>query len=126
MNAKNTKPNLIKTTQENLPVNGATKAAILYAELGADVTQSMVGFFSNKELKQLKLSLKKLMTYDVRQEISVLEEALDYGEKKGIAPKKQTPKSTMENQASNFRSSASSDPSSMAALIRTWISSEKH
>ena len=117
---------MIKTTQENLPVNGATKAAILYAELGADVTQSMVGFFSNKELKQLKLSLKKLMTYDVRQEISVLEEALDYGEKKGSAPKKQTPKSTMENQASNFRSSASSDPSSMAALIRTWISSEKH
>jgi len=116
---------LIKTTEAVSSLDGATKAAMLYAELGADVTEPMLSLFTNKEIKRLKSALKRLRTYNVRQEIVVLEQALDYGERKGIVPKTKKPESTLETRASQLRSSAGSDPSSMAALIRSWISNEK-
>lgn len=125
MMGSKSKPNLIKTTEPVPNLDGATKAAMLYAELGTDVTEPMLQLFTNKEIKRLKSALKHLRTYNVRQEIVVLEQALDYGERKGIVPKTQKPKSTLENRASQLRSSAGSDPSSMAALIRSWISNEK-
>ena len=125
MGGNKSKTKLIKTTDSDFKLNGVTKAAILYAELGADVTESMVKLFTNKELKRLKSALKNLKIYNVKQEIAVLQQALNYGETKGIVPKKQKPQSSVESQTARFRSSANSDPDSMAALIRSWISNEK-
>ena len=125
MGGKNTKVKLIKTTNSDFALDGVTKAAILYAELGADITEPMMQLFTGKEIKRLKSALKKLRTYNVKQEIAVLEQALAYGERKGIAPKIQRPKSNLENKTNQFRSSADTDPGSMAALIRSWISTGK-
>lgn len=125
MGGNKSKTKLIKTTDADFKLNGVTKAAILYAELGADVTESMVKLFTNKELKRLKSALKNLKVYNVKQEIAVLQQALNYGETKGIAPKIKKPESSVESQTARFRSSANSDPGSMASLIRSWISSEK-
>lgn len=60
-------------------LTGKEKAAILFSELGGNVTEGMLQYFSNAELKQIRKYLKKLGKYNLSNEIKTLEETNKFG-----------------------------------------------
>ena len=60
-------------------LTGKEKAAILFSELGGNVTGGMLKYFSTQELRTIRKSLKRLRGYSRANEIKTLEEANRFG-----------------------------------------------
>jgi hypothetical protein len=116
------RPEMIKTTS---PMTGEKRAAILFTELGSSVTDSMLPLFTNRELHRLRKAVKNMGPYNVRDDIIVLQRALAYGASKGLVPQNVPTDSSVKQRSSELRSAANNDPSSMASLIRSWISEDE-
>lgn len=60
-------------------LTGKEKAAILFSELGGNVTDGMLSYFSLKELRLIRKSLRRLKGCSRENEIRTLEEANRFG-----------------------------------------------
>lgn len=60
-------------------LTGKEKAAILFSVLGGNATEGMLRYFSLKELRSIRKSLKRLKGYSSANEIRTLEEANKFG-----------------------------------------------
>lgn len=60
-------------------LTGRDKVALLMASLGVVNTKGLIKYFSTRELKKIRVALKKVKVYNKNRELRVLEEAVRYG-----------------------------------------------
>ena len=129
---------LIRTTKPSL--SGLEKVAILLAELGPFFNSNydqLYGAFhlSEEEIRKIRKAMKKLGRYapakvsyekgmeQIQQEQSVLQEALDYGVRKGIVSKTQTDdsKTLKDFIPADIKNIANQNPEDVAKVLRSWL-----
>ncbi len=128
----------IKTTTPSL--TGPEKVAILIAEIGPFFNSNYDQLYgamhlSDEEIKKIRKAMKKLGRYapgkvsyekgmeQIQQEQSVLQEALDYGVRKGIVSKTggkggKTLKDFIPEDVKNI---ANQNPEDVAKVLRSWL-----
>ncbi len=131
----------IKTTKPSL--SGPEKVAILLAEIGPFFNSNYDELFehlhlSTKEIKKIRKAMQKLGRYSpayastyekgmeqIAKESSVLQEALDYGARRGILSKQSKVaafQNTVRNMMpNNIKDIANQNPEDIANVIRTWL-----
>ena len=132
----------IRTTKPAL--SGPEKVAILLAEIGPLFNSNYDQLFeamhlSAEEIKKVRKAMKKLGRYapayassyekgieQITRESSVLEEALDFGVRRGIAKmptaKETTHKTLKDFIPSDLKNMANQKPEDIANVLRTWLS----
>ncbi len=105
------------------PLSGAEKAAILFSELGASVTQKMIPLFTDKELKKLSRGFRSLDSYNPAVDNRVLEAACNYGKAHGIfKPVARHYQEEFEHRKENaIRNQLGSNPEAVANILRSWL-----
>jgi flagellar motor switch protein FliG len=128
----------IKTTTTSL--SGPEKVAILLAEIGPFFNSNYDQLYgalhlSDEEIRKIRKAMKKLGRYapakvsyekgmeQIQQEQSVLQEALDYGVRKGIVSKTggkggKTLKDFIPEDVKNI---ANQNPEDVAKVLRSWL-----
>ena len=128
----------LKTTEPSL--SGPEKVAILIAEIGPFFNSNYDQLYgamhlSDEEIKKIRKAMKKLGRYapgkvsyekgmeQIQQEQSVLQEALDYGVRKGIVSKtggkgSKTLKDFIPEDVKNI---ADQNPEDVAKVLRSWL-----
>ena len=128
----------IKTTVPSL--SGPEKVAILLAEIGPFFNSNYDQLFeamhlSDEEIKKIRKAMKKLGRYapakvsyekgmeQILQEQSVLQEALNYGVRKGIVSKTAGSSGQTLNGLipENLKNIASQNPEEVAKVLRSWL-----
>ena len=130
----------IKTTKGNL--SGIEKAAILLAEIGPSDNSNYDALFealhlSTDEIKKLRKAMKKLGRYaparanyeegmdQIHREQAVLQEALAFGKRKGIAPNvsesKRLNKIVDQNETAKIQKLVAENPDDVAKVLRSWL-----
>ena len=131
---------LIKTTTPSL--SGSEKAAILLAEIGPLFNSNYDQLFgamhlSDEEIRKIRKSMKKLGKYEpgkvsfvkgmeqIKQEQSVLQEALEFGVRRGIAKmpasNELTHKTLKDFIPADLKNLANQKPEEVANVLRTWL-----
>lgn len=131
---------LIKTTTPSL--SGSEKAAILLAEIGPLFNSNYDQLFgalhlSDEEIRKIRKSMKKLGKYEpgkvsfekgmeqIKQEQSVLQEALEFGVHRGIAKmpasNELTHKTLKDFIPADLKNLANQKPEEVANVLRTWL-----
>ena len=105
------------------PLSGAEKAAILFSELGAAVTEKMLPLFTDKELKKLSRGFRCLDPYNPATDNRVLEAACNYGKAHGIfKPVARHYQEEFEHRKENaIRSQLGNNPEAVANILRSWL-----
>lgn len=107
----------IKTTASNL--SGLTKAAILLCELGVNSKVMDCLKLSESEKQALGMQIQMLGPYNpesraqAQREVDVLEEALEYGVKRGLIQPVE--------KASSAKETLTKDTDAVAKLLRNWM-----
>ena len=130
----------IKTTNENL--SGLEKAAILLAEIGPSDNSNYDALFealhlSTDEIKKLRKTMKKLGRYapartnyedgmkQIQREQAVLQEALAFGKRKGIASNisesQRLSKLVDQDESTKIKKLVAEKPDNVAKVIRSWL-----
>ena len=131
---------LIKTTTPSL--TGPEKVAILLAEIGPLFNSNYDQLFgamhlSDEEIRKIRKSMKKIGRYapakvsyekgmeQIKQEQAVLQEALEYGVRKGIVQKsvntELTPTTLKDFIPLEIKNIANQKPEDVANVLRKWI-----
>ena len=131
---------LIKTTTPSL--TGPEKAAILLAELGPFFNSNYDQLYgamhlSEEEIRKLRKSMKKVGRYtpakvsyekgmeQIKQEQAVLQEALEFGVRKGIVQKSVNTELTSTTLKDfiplEIKNVANQKPEDVANVLRKWI-----
>ena len=132
--------NFIKTTKPAL--SGPEKVAILLAEIGPFFNSNYDQLFgamhlSDEEIRKIRKSMKKIGRYapakvsfekgmeQIKQEQSVLQEALEFGVRKGIVQKsvniELTPTTLKDFLPSEIKNIANQKPEDVAKVLRSWL-----
>jgi len=128
----------IRTTKPSL--SGLEKVAILLAELGPFFNSNYDQLYgalhlSDKEIRKIRKAMKKLGRYapakvsyekgmeQIQQEQSVLQEALDYGVRKGIVSKTygNGGKTLKDFIPADIKNIANQNPEDVAKVLRSWL-----
>ena len=128
----------IRTTAPAL--SGPEKVAILLAEIGPFFNSNYDQLFeamhlSDEEIKKIRKAMKKLGRYapakvsyekgmeQIKQEQSVLQEALNYGVRKGIVSKtgENDGKSIKDYIPADIKNIANQNPEDVAKVLRSWL-----
>ncbi len=131
----------IRTTKSAL--SGAEKVAILLAEIGPLFNSKYDELFealylSTAEIKKIRKAMKKLGRYSpaqassyengmeqIARETSVLQEALDYGARRGILSKRTKveafQKTIKQLMPDKIKDMANKNPDDVAKVIRSWL-----
>jgi flagellar motor switch protein FliG len=128
----------IRTTKPSL--SGLEKVAILLAELGPFFNSSYDQLYgalhlSDEEIRKIRKAMKKLGRYapakvsyekgmeQIQQEQSVLQEALDYGVRKGIVSKTggNDGRSIKDYIPADIKNIANQNPEDVAKVLRSWL-----
>ena len=130
----------IKTTKP--VISGPEKVAILLAEIGPFFNSNYDQLFeamhlSDEEIRKIRKSMKKLGKYEpgkvsfekgmeqIKQEQSVLQEALEFGVRRGIAEmpagNEVTHKKLKDFIPANLKNLANQNPEEVANVLRTWL-----
>ena len=128
----------IRTTAPVL--SGPEKVAILLAEIGPFFNSNYDQLFeamhlSDEEIKKIRKAMKKLGRYapakvsyekgmeQIKQEQSVLQEALNYGVRKGIVSKTggNDSKSIKDYIPADIKNIANQNPEDVAKVLRSWL-----
>ena len=131
----------IRTTKSAL--SGAEKVAILLAEIGTLFNSKYDELFealylSTAEIKKIRKAMKKLGRYSpaqassyengmeqIARETSVLQEALDYGARRGILSKRTKveafQKTIKQLMPDKIKDMANKNPDDVAKVIRSWL-----
>ena len=129
---------LIRTTKPSL--SGLEKVAILLAELGPFFNSNYDQLYgalhlSDEEIRKIRKAMKKLGRYapakvsyekgieQIQQEQSVLQEALDYGVRKGIVSKTDGngDKTLKDFIPADIKNIANQNPEDVAKVLRSWL-----
>lgn len=131
----------IRTTKPAL--SGPEKVAILLAEIGPFFNSNYDELFeklhlSTKEIKKIRKAMQKLGRFapayassyekgmeQINRESSVLQEALDYGARRGILSKQTKiqafQKSVKQMMPDKIKDMANQNPDDVAKVIRSWL-----
>ena len=131
----------IRTTKPTL--SGPEKVAILLAEIGPLFNSKYDELFealylSTVEIKKIRKAMKKLGRYSpaqassyengmeqIARETSVLQEALDYGARRGILSKRTKveafQKTIKQLMPDKIKDMANKNPDDVAKVIRSWL-----
>ena len=128
----------IKTITPSL--TGPEKVAILLAEIGPFFNSNYDQLYgamhlSDEEIKKIRKAMKKLGRYapakvsyekgmdQIQQELSVLQEALDYGVRKGIVSKSSgsSGKTLKDFIPADIKNIANQNPEDVAKVLRSWL-----
>ena len=128
----------IRTTKPSL--SGPEKVAILLAELGPFFNSNYNQLYgalhlSDEEIRKIRKAMKKLGRYapakvsyekgmeQIQQEQSVLQEALDYGVRKGIVSKTDGNggKTLKDFIPADIKNIANQNPEDVAKVLRSWL-----
>ena len=128
----------IKTITPSL--TGPEKVAILLAEIGPFFNSNYDQLYgamhlSDEEIKKIRKAMKKLGRYapakvsyekgmeQIQQEQSVLQEALDYGVRKGIVSKSSgsSGKTLKDFIPADIKNIANQNPEDVAKVLRSWL-----
>ena len=128
----------IRTTRPSL--SGLEKVAILLAELGPFFNSNYDQLYgalhlSDEEIRKIRKAMKKLGRYapakvsyekgmeQIQQEQSVLQEALDYGVRKGIVSKTDGNggKTLKDFIPADIENIANQNPEDVAKVLRSWL-----
>lgn len=116
----------IKTAYPYIP--GIQKAAILLGELDSDASEAVFRHLhlSDNERQSLTSAIRKLGQYNPRderqvlRELSVLQEAIDYGTAKGIFTASRKSAASVRSPADIARM-AKTNPDAVADVLKTWL-----
>lgn len=113
----------------NEPLPGSVSAAILFTELGSAVTESLLPYFSTKELKRLSKALKAMPPYNVENTLQVLQRTEDYAKDHGFYV--QVPRNQLLDELDeamqrdvSFRTRVGGTTEEVAAVLGTWLQGE--
>ena len=119
----------IKTAYPYIP--GIQKAAILLGELGSDASEAVFRHLhlSDQERRSLTSAIRRLGQYNPRderqvvRELSVLQEAIDYGAAKGIfvASRKPAGQGNSVRSSADIARMAKTDPDAVARVLKSWL-----
>lgn len=119
----------IKTAYPYIP--GIQKAAILFGELGIDAGKAVFRHLhlSDQERRSLTSAIRMLGRYNPRderqvlRELSVLQEAIDYGTAKGIfvVPKKPKGQGDSVRSPADIARMAKTEPDTVARVLKSWL-----
>lgn len=119
----------IKTAYPYIP--GIQKAAILFGELGIDAGEAVFRHLhlSDRERRSLTSAIRMLGRYNPRderqvlRELSVLQEAIDYGTAKGIfiAPQKPKGQGDFVRSPADIARMAKAEPDTVARVLKSWL-----
>ncbi len=128
----------IKTTTTSL--SGPEKVAILLAEIGPFFNSNYDQLYgalhlSDEEIRKIRKAMKKLGRYapakvsyekgmeQIQQEQSVLQEALDYGVRKGLVSKTggNGGKTLKDFIPADVKNIANQNPEDVAKVLRSWL-----
>ena len=128
----------IRTTKPSL--SGPEKVAILLAELGPFFNSNYDQLYgalhlSDEEIRKIRKAMKKLGRYapakvsyekgmeQIKQEQSVLQEALNYGVRKGIVSKtgENDGKSIKDYIPADIKNIANQNPEDVAKVLKSWL-----
>lgn len=133
--------NFIKTTKPAL--SGPEKVAILLAEIGPFFNSNYDQLFgamhlSDEEIRKIRKSMKKIGRYapakvsfekgmeQIKQEQSVLQEALEFGVRRGIATMPAgngvTHKTLKDFIPADLKNLANQKPEEVANVLKKWLS----
>ena len=119
-----------KVSDSTPKISGYQKACILLSEIGSEnnlLRQQIVDILklSPKEVKKMNHAFKTLGVFNTKnkkvvlRENIVLQEAIDYGVKKGIFIPVEHP--GLADGTSKIREMVNQNPDSIAQLIGTWL-----
>ena len=116
----------IKTAYPYIP--GIQKAAILLGELDSDASEAVFRHLhlSDNERQSLTSAIRKLGQYNPRdeqqvlRELSVLQEAIDYGTAQGIFTASRKSAASVRSPADIARM-AITNPDAVADVLKTWL-----
>ncbi len=114
------------------PLSGKEKAAILFSELGGIAGDSVMEYLNTDELKKLRKSIKRLgYRVDVKNEVSALNDANNFGIRRGISNPISSDEQieeyvrTHSNAKGNeLRNIISQNPTAIADALRAWMKEE--
>ena len=113
----------------NEPLPGKVSAAILFTELGSQVTEKLLPYFSNKELRKLAKAIKALPPYNVQNTLQVLQRTEDYAKNHNFFV--QVPRNPLLDELDadmrrelNFRSRVGASTEEVAAILGNWLNSD--
>ena len=128
----------IKTTTPSL--TGPEKVAILLAEIGPLFNSNYDQLFgamhlSDEEIRKIRKSMKKIGRYapakvsyekgmeQIKQEQAVLQEALEFGVRKGIVSKTTASSGTTLKDfiPQDVKNIANQNPEDVAKVLRSWL-----
>ena len=119
----------IKTAYPYIP--GIQKAAILLGELGSDAGEAVFRHLhlSDSERSSLTSAIRRLGRYNPRdkrqvlRELSVLQEAIDYGTAKGIftAARKPVGQGDSVRNPADIAHMAKTSPDAVARVLKSWL-----
>ena len=113
----------------NEPLPGKVSAAILFTELGSQVTEKLLPYFSNKELRKLSKAIKALPPYNVHNTLQVLQRTEDYAKDHHFFV--QVPRNPLLDELDtdlrkelDFRSRVGASTEEVAAILGNWLNSD--